>query len=131
MCINYTKKQSLLAVILVAFFAQAFIAQGYMPGKSDKGTFEIVICTIYGLETRTVTVDTAPAPGHGGGEQDHKRDTLCAFSLAAINFIDPAIGSAGHELLLYHRLAAFFPSDRIIAGEASRSQYATGPPTLS
>lgn len=115
----------------MAFFAQAFIAQGYMPGKSDKGTFEIVICTIYGLETRTVTADTVLAPEHGDREQNHKPDALCSFSLAGINFLNPVIGNVDYGTLSYHRLAAFFPSDRIIAGEAFRSQYATGPPVLS
>ncbi len=114
------------AMVLLAWFFSALIPAGYMPSfKTDNqsfASFDIVICTAYGLQT--ITSDALDR-----SDQDHKeqtKDTRCDFVKTASQTASVTLFS--HDVIAYGynfdqiTLSQFIPT-------ISKDWSAQGPPS--
>lgn len=99
-----------------------------MPSRNDQGTFEIVICTIYGVETRVVDADFNVVEDHEPPE--HEKASECAYALSSIYAVSNSVDNALPSRVAYYYGSFLFESVFIPLRSIIRAWYPTGPPAL-
>jgi hypothetical protein len=128
MILKNNSHYSLLCVLLLlALIVRSLIPVGFMPGQTDSGKVQIVICSGYGEQTIYVDKDQAP-PGMPDHETSHdqKNKSVCTFS--------PVVAHATHDFspftvaLDFEALPVFIPVPALPDTISPKPWFSQGPP---
>ena len=110
-------KLCLQIIILAAFWCQSLIPAGYMPSFSKDGQTSIVICSIEGQKTVSVSADNLPIPTDE--QHDVQGGETCPYSISVykdiLHALDRVASSIKGYKFSYHALINHFDFIKLIS----------------
>lgn len=125
--INDNSRNYFYVLLLLALIVRSLIPVGFMPGQTNIGKVQIVICSGYGEQTIYVDKDQAPSgmPVHET-PHDQKDNSICPFA--------PVVAHAAHDFspfsvaLDFDALPDFIQAHALPDTVSPKPWFSQGPP---